>query len=100
LTGSREAASYACRERGLARRQPMRTTLEIDDAIMAEALQATGFKTRREAVEAGLRLLARRAKQAATDDLFGAIDWRGDLEAERLDDEAPTHGHPVRHGRP
>jgi Arc/MetJ family transcription regulator len=63
----------------------MRTNIVIDDTLIAEALRATGLKTKREAVEAGLRLLARRARQAAAADLFGQIEWRGDLGAERLD---------------
>ncbi|MGE3294110.1 MAG: type II toxin-antitoxin system VapB family antitoxin [Geminicoccaceae bacterium] len=63
----------------------MRTNIVIDDALMAEVLQATRLRTKREAVEAGLRLLARRARQAAAADLFGQVEWRGDLEAERLD---------------
>ena len=46
----------------------MRTDIVIDDASMAEALRATGLTTRQEAVEAGLRLLARHAHAA---DLFG-----------------------------
>lgn len=71
---------------------PMRTNIVIDDAVMAEALAATGLKTKREAVEAGLRLLARRARQASAVELFGAIDWRGDLDAERRDEPAPRRG--------
>lgn len=63
----------------------MRTNIMIDDALMAEALRATGLKTKREAVEAGLRLLSRQARQAAVADLFGKVEWRGDLVAERLD---------------
>lgn len=78
----------------------MRTNIVIDDAIMADALEATGIKTKREAVEAGLRLLARRARQAAAADLFGAIDWQGDLDAERRDDdEAPRLAARGRRGR-
>jgi len=64
----------------------MRTNIVIDDRLMAEALRATGLKTKREAVEAGLRLLARRARQAAAAELFGAVDWQGDLDVERRDD--------------
>jgi Arc/MetJ family transcription regulator len=63
----------------------MRTNIVIDDELMAEALAATGLKTKREAVEAGLRLLARRARQASAADLFGAVDWRGDVDADRRD---------------
>ncbi len=67
----------------------MRTNIEIDDRLMAEAMAATGYKTKRETVEAALRLLARRKKQASLRDLFGAVEWEGDLHAERLDKPEP-----------
>lgn len=37
----------------------MRTTLEIDDALIEEGMRATGAKTKRELVERGLRELIR-----------------------------------------
>jgi Arc/MetJ family transcription regulator len=37
----------------------MRTNIEIDDDLIAKALQATGLKTKRAAAEAGLRTLIR-----------------------------------------
>jgi Arc/MetJ family transcription regulator len=55
---------------------------------MAEAMAASGLPTKRETVEAGLRLLARRKRQASARDLFGRVQWEGDLDAERLDDSA------------
>jgi Arc/MetJ family transcription regulator len=67
----------------------VRTNIVIDDDLMAEAMRASGLKTKREAVEAGLRLLARRAQQASALQLFGKVDWRGDLDAERRDDPQP-----------
>ena len=70
----------------------MRTNIVIDDELMAEALAATGLRTKREAVEAGLRLLTRRARQASAADLFGAVDWQGDLDAERRDGPATRRG--------
>lgn len=73
----------------------MRTNIVIDDVVMAEALKATGLKTKREAVEAGLRLLARHARQASAAGLFGTIVWQGDLDAERRDEPQPRAG-----GRP
>lgn len=63
----------------------MRTNIDIDDRLMAEAMAATGLTTKRETVEAALRLLARRKRQAGIRDLFGQVDWRGDLDAERRD---------------
>ena len=38
----------------------MRTNIDIDDDLMAAAMAAGGFKTKREAVEEGLRLVSRR----------------------------------------
>lgn len=37
----------------------MRTTIVIDDTLMAATLRATGLKTKREVVELGLRTLLR-----------------------------------------
>jgi Arc/MetJ family transcription regulator len=35
----------------------MRTNIVIDDALMAEAIKASGARTKREAVELGLKTL-------------------------------------------
>jgi Arc/MetJ family transcription regulator len=63
----------------------MRTNIEIDDALLAEAMAATGLRTKRKVVEAGLRLLARHKRQADARKLCGRIRWEGDLHRERLD---------------
>lgn len=63
----------------------MRTNIVIDDALMADALKATGVKTKREAVELGLRLLLRLRAQAEIRQFRGKVAWEGDLEAMRLD---------------
>ena len=63
----------------------MRTTIEIDDGLMSAALQATGLKTKREAVELGLQTLLRIHQQAEIRSLRGQLDWAGDLEAMRTD---------------
>jgi Arc/MetJ family transcription regulator len=62
-----------------------RTNVEIDDALIAEAMVATGLRTKREVVEAGLRLLARHKRQADARELFGGIRSEGGLHRERLD---------------
>lgn len=64
----------------------MRTNIVIDDALMAAALQATGIKTKREAVEAGLRALLRLHQQTELRELRGRYEWEGDLEAMRRDE--------------
>ena len=63
----------------------MRTNIVIDDDIMRDALKATGAKTKREAVELGLRTLLTLRKQQQIKTLRGRINWQGDLERMRLD---------------
>lgn len=69
----------------------MRTNIDIDDELMAEAMKAGGFGTKRETVEAGLRMLTDRRKAYA--DLLalgGKIDWQGDLDDWRRDKPRPA----------
>jgi Arc/MetJ family transcription regulator len=63
----------------------MRTNIVIDDKLMRDTLRATGLKTKREAVELGLRTLLNLRKQAAIRDLRGKLEWQGDLGAMRTD---------------
>ena len=62
----------------------MRTNIEIDDALMEEALKASGETTKRAVVEAGLRMLVRTHGQASIKNLWGKVEWEGDLEQSRL----------------
>ena len=61
----------------------MRTNIDIDDKLMQEALRATGAKTKREAVELGLRTLLQLRAQEKARDLKGKITWEGHLNAMR-----------------
>lgn len=63
----------------------MRTNIVIDDKLMNEALRATGLKTKREAVELGLRTLLRLRQQEEIRQFRGKLDWQGDLDAMRTD---------------
>lgn len=63
----------------------MRTNIEIDDGLMADALAATGLKTKREAVELGLRTILQLRRQREIVEYFGKLDWQGDLEKMRTD---------------
>lgn len=63
----------------------MRTNIVIDDKLMGDTLRATGIKTKREAVELGLRTLLCLHKQAEIRRLRGKLDWKGDLDAMRTD---------------
>ena len=58
----------------------MRTNVEIDDDLMTRALRIGGFRTKRAAVEEGLRLLVRLREQEQVRELFGKVRWEGDLE--------------------
>ena len=63
----------------------MRTNIVIDEKLMAAALKASGARTKREAVEMGLKTLLQLNQQAAIRRLRGKVQWRGDLEAMRRD---------------
>ncbi len=61
----------------------MRTNIEIDDSLMADALKATGLSTKNEAVELGLKALIKLNKQASIRALRGKLKWEGSLEEMR-----------------
>ncbi|HPU53390.1 MAG TPA: type II toxin-antitoxin system VapB family antitoxin [Burkholderiaceae bacterium] len=61
----------------------MRTNIVVDDKLMEATLKATGFKTKREAVEEGLRTLLRLKRQTELRKLRGKYEWVGDLDAMR-----------------
>jgi Arc/MetJ family transcription regulator len=63
----------------------MRTNIVIDDTLMKETLRLTGLKTKREAVELGLRTVVRLRKQDEIRRFRGKLDWKGDLDAMRTD---------------
>lgn len=63
----------------------MRTNIEIDDKLMKDALKATGAKTKREAVELGLKTLILLRAQERARELKGKISWEGDLNTMRTD---------------
>jgi Arc/MetJ family transcription regulator len=63
----------------------MRTNIVIDEKLMKETLRLTGLKTKREAVELGLRTLVRLRKQQAIRRFRGKLPWQGDLDAMRTD---------------
>jgi len=50
---------------------------------MREAMRSSGARTKRAAVEAGLRLLAETNAQGAIRRLQGKVEWVGDLERSR-----------------
>jgi Arc/MetJ family transcription regulator len=63
----------------------MRTNIVIDERLMNETLRLTGLKTKREAVELGLRTIVRLRKQQEIRRFRGKLPWQGDLDAMRTD---------------
>ncbi len=60
-----------------------RTSVMVDDEIIREAMQLTGAKSKSEVIDEALRALIRLRKQARIWDLFGTVEWEGDLDAMR-----------------
>jgi Arc/MetJ family transcription regulator len=59
----------------------MRTNIVIDDKLMADVMGMGRFKTKREAVEEGLRMVKRRMVYDGLRALRGKLQWLGDDEA-------------------
>jgi Arc/MetJ family transcription regulator len=62
----------------------VRTNIEIDDQLLSEAMRSSGARTKKAAVEAGLRLLVKTHSQAAIRRLRGKVQWEGDLNESHL----------------
>ena len=61
----------------------MRTNIEIDDTLMAEAQKACGQPTKKKTVEQALRLMIRLIQQRQVAGAFGRYRWRGNLARSR-----------------
>lgn len=61
----------------------VRTNIELDDELIQEALRVSGLKTKRAAVEAGLKALIRLNRQKTILDLAGKVHWEGNLDESR-----------------
>jgi Arc/MetJ family transcription regulator len=62
----------------------MRTNIEIDDQLVNKAMRTSGARTKKAAVEAGLRLLVKTHSQTAIRKLRGRVLWEGDLNESRM----------------
>lgn len=56
----------------------MRTNIEIEPELMEAAMKAGPYTTKKDAVEAGLRLLARQAAYREILKWEGKLRWEGD----------------------
>jgi antitoxin ParD1/3/4 len=70
----------------------MRTNIDIDDDLMSQAMSAGPYKTKKDAVEAGLKLLARQAAYREILKWEGKLKWEGD---EDIDWTAPAERPPA-----
>ena len=61
----------------------MRTNIDIDDDLLAQAQKASGRPTKRAVVEEALKLLVATRGQAQIARLFGAVRWHGNLPESR-----------------
>ncbi|MFZ0607806.1 MAG: type II toxin-antitoxin system VapB family antitoxin [Xanthobacteraceae bacterium] len=61
----------------------MRTNIEIDEKLMAEAQKASGHATKKQTVEEALRLMVRLRRQKEVDAAFGKYRWSGSLARSR-----------------
>ena len=63
----------------------MRTNVVVDDDLMASALKVSGLKTKKDAIEEGLKLLVQVKRQKENKRFRGKLKWSGNLEEMRLD---------------
>ncbi|WP_428979591.1 type II toxin-antitoxin system VapB family antitoxin [Hansschlegelia zhihuaiae] len=66
----------------------VRTNIDIDEALLKEAMEALGLKTKKAAVEEALRrLIATARRRRAIEELRG-LGWEGDLDQMRREEPA------------
>lgn len=61
----------------------MRTNIDLDDRLVADAMAASGLPTKKATVEEALRLLVARHRRREAIDHLSGLGWQGDLEAMR-----------------
>lgn len=69
----------------------MRTNVVIDDDLMESALMVSGLRTKKAAIEAGLKLLVQVKSQKKIKAYRGKLTWTGDLGEMRRDETNDSH---------
>ena len=64
----------------------MRTNIDLDDALIAEAMEITGLSTKKATGEKALRI----HRQMRALDALEGTDWEGNLDEMRTDWDAET----------
>jgi Arc/MetJ family transcription regulator len=63
----------------------MRTNVVVNDDLMEAALKISGYRTKKEAIEEGLKLLVQVKRQKEIKRFRGKLKWSGNLEEMRID---------------
>ncbi len=63
----------------------MRTNVVLDDDLVKSALKLSGYKTKKRAIEEGLKLLVQVNRQKKIKDFRGKLKWTGNLNKMRTD---------------
>jgi Arc/MetJ family transcription regulator len=63
----------------------MRTNVVIDDRLMSTAQKLSGLKTKKDTIEAGLKLLVECKQQERVKNFRGKLKWVGNLDEMRRD---------------
>ncbi len=63
----------------------MRTNVVLEDKLIYSALKISGLKTKKAAIEEGLKLLIQVKSQTKIKDFRGKLKWNGDLDEMRFD---------------
>ncbi len=63
----------------------MRTNVVLDDELIESAIKLSGFKTKKKAIEEGLKLLIDVHRQKRIRGFRGKLKWTGDLNKMRRD---------------
>lgn len=61
----------------------MRTNIEVDDELLAKAMELIGAASERAAIEEALRFVVMLARQKQAIESLHGIGWEGDLDAMR-----------------
>ena len=61
----------------------VRTNIEIDEQLIARAMELTGLRTKRAVVDAALRELVEYRSRQQLRQAFGKLPWEGDLDRMR-----------------
>ena len=63
----------------------MRTNVVVDDDLMESALKVSGLRTKKDAIEEGLKLLVQVKRQKEIKRFRGKLKWFGNLDEMRSD---------------